>query len=171
MHITIVVAASENDVIGAEGGIPWRLPDDQRYFKQLTLGQCIVMGRGTHESIGRLLPGRETVIVSRNPDYAVEGATVAGSFEEALEQARREGRGEIFVVGGAELYRRSLPLADRLHLTRVHAEIAGDAHFPDLDALEQSGWKLAEETPHAADERHAHSFTIQRWERSTDDRA
>jgi dihydrofolate reductase len=166
MRISLVVAASENDVIGAEGGIPWRLPDDQQFFKRLTLGHHIVMGRGTYESIGRLLPGRSTIIVSRNRAYAVGGAVVANSLDDALDHARERDDDEVFIVGGASLYRLALPIASRLHLTRVHAEIAGDVGFPDRAALLTAGWKLIDEQAHEADDRHAHAFTIQLWERS-----
>jgi dihydrofolate reductase len=166
MRISLVVAASENDVIGADGGIPWRLPDDQQFFKHLTLGHHIVMGRRTYESIGRLLPGRSTIIVSSNRAYAVDGAVVAHSLDDALDHARERDDDEVFIVGGASLYRLGLPIADRLHLTRVHAEVAGDAGFPDRVALRAAGWKLIDEQAHAADDRHDHAFTIQCWERS-----
>lgn len=166
MLISIVVAASENDVIGADGGIPWRLPDDQQHFKRLTLGHCMVMGRGTYDSIGRPLPGRTTIVVSRNSAWSAPGTTRAGSLDEALDHARALGDDEVFVVGGADIYGLALKISNRLHLTRVHAEIEGDVRFADLAALERGGWKLVEETPHPIDERHAHSFTIQRWERS-----
>lgn len=165
MRISIIVAAAENGVIGREGDIPWRLPDDQKHFKQLTVGHCIVMGRGTHESIGRLLPGRTTIVVSRNPDYRVEGALVAASLDEAIRLAAERGDEELFVVGGASLYRDALPIAHGLHLTRVHAEVEGDVHFPDPSAKQLGGWKLVSEHAHAQDERHDHAFTIQFWER------
>jgi dihydrofolate reductase len=165
VRISIVVAAAENGVIGQDGGIPWRLRDDQKYFKALTLGHCIVMGRGTYESIGRLLPGRTTIVVTRNPDYGVPGALVAHSLGEAIELAAARGDDEAFVVGGASLYLEALPIAHALHLTRVHAEIEGDVHFPDPAAKALGGWKLTRETPHPRDERNEHAFTIQVWER------
>jgi len=160
-----VVAAAENGTIGAAGDIPWRLPDDQRRFKSLTLGHCIVMGRRTHESIGRLLPGRTTIVVSRDPALAIEGAHVASSLEAALDFARSRGETEVFVVGGERVYAEALPIADRIHLTRVHADIPGDTVFPDPAALARSGYRLAESEIHGADARHAHAFTFERWER------
>jgi len=166
MRISIVVAVAENGVIGNGGRIPWRLPDDQRLFKRLTMGHTLVMGRGTHESIGRLLPDRTTIVVSRRPDYAVTGALVAGGFEAALDLARDRDESEIFVVGGERLYALALPSAQTLYLTRVHAEIVGDVHFPDPSEMRDATWKLAEERSHVADDRHAHAFTFQRWERT-----
>jgi dihydrofolate reductase len=165
VRISIVVAAAENGVIGANGRIPWRLPADQQFFKQLTLGHCIVMGRGTFESIGRLLPGRTTIVMTRDRSFAVEGAVVAHSFEAALEEARTRNDDECFVVGGAEIYRVALPVADRLFLTRVAAHVEGDVRFPDFEGGEFGAWALVEEDEHPVDARHAHAFRIQHWER------
>jgi dihydrofolate reductase len=170
LRVSIVVAVAENGVIGAAGGIPWRLPDDQRLFKRLTSGHTLVMGRGTHESIGRLLPGRTTIVVSRNRELAVEGALVAHSLEAALALARDRGESEVFVVGGESLYALALPLAHGLYLTRVHAAVEGDVHFPDPEGVATARWQLLEESAHPADERHAHAFTFQRWERAGADR-
>jgi dihydrofolate reductase len=171
MRISIIVALSKNGVIGADGGIPWRLPDDQRHFKKLTTGHCILMGRATHESIGRLLPDRHTIVISRNPDLQVAGADVAASFEAAVELARARGESEAFVVGGADIYALALPLADDLHLTRVATAVSGDIRFPlagdDLAVELDAHWKLSNEEQHAADERHAHAFTIQHWTRAS----
>ena len=164
MKISLVAALSRNRVIGARGAIPWRLPDDQRFFKELTSGHCLVMGRATFESIGRLLPGRTTVILSRRPDYEVAGATVVPDLDAALELARARGEQEVFVVGGAAVYAAALPRADRLYLTRVDAVVEGDVFFPDFEQAEP-GFELVEERLHPADARHAHAFTIQRWER------
>jgi len=165
VQISIVVAVSENGVIGADGGLPWDLPDDQQFFKRLTLGGCIVMGRGTHESVGRLLPRRTTLIVSRNPDYRVPGAEVVPSFEEALAWAERQGLAEIFAVGGAGVYAAALPLAHRLYLTRVHAHVSGETRMPGpLDPGELGFSRIAEQH-HAPDAQHSHGFTFQTWER------
>lgn len=174
MEITIVVAAAENDVIGAGGGIPWRLPDDQRRFKSLTLGHHIVMGRRTHESIGRLLPGRTTIVVSRDPALRIEGAHVAPDLATAVTFARDAGETELFVVGGERVYAEALPVADRIELTRVHAHVSGDTRFPSVDALEHAGFRLGDAHRHPADDRHAHAFTFERWaraERRADGRA
>lgn len=165
MQVTIVVAAAENGTIGADGGIPWRLPEDQRRFKALTTGHHIVMGRRTHESIGRLLPNRTTIVVSRDPDYTVPGALTATGLDAALEIARGANESEAFVVGGQRLYTLALALADRIELTRVHAAIPGDTRFPGPAELERAGFVLDETDPHAGDDRHAHDFTFERWVR------
>jgi len=156
-------------VIGAAGGIPWRLPDDQQHFKQLTLGHCIVMGRGTHESIGRLLPGRRTIVLSRDAAYSLPGAHVAHDLDAALDVARAEGETEVFVVGGAQIYALALPLATRLHLTRVHARIEGDVRFKDPTVDAGTPWRLVDSAEHEADARHAHAFGIELWERDEPD--
>ncbi len=165
MRVSIVVAAAENGTIGADGGIPWKLPDDQRHFKALTTGHHIVMGRRTHESIGRLLPDRTTIIVSRDPDYRVPGAHTAHGLEAALEVARDAGESEVFVVGGERLYALALPFADRIHLTRVHARIVGDTRFPVADELDRAGFMLESAEPRSRDARHDHDFTFELWRR------
>lgn len=127
--VTIVAAVARNGVIGRDGGLPWHLPGDLRRFKRLTMGGTLVMGRKTYESIGRPLPGRTTVVVTRQPDWSVEGVVVARSVKEALEAA---GDGEVFVVGGAEIYRQTMEVADALEITEVDAEPEGDTHFPEI---------------------------------------
>jgi dihydrofolate reductase len=135
---------ARNRVIGANNQIPWHLPDDLKMFKRLTMGHHIVMGRKTYESIGRLLPGRTTVIVTRQPDYAVPGAIIAHSLHDAMNAAARDD--EIFVIGGAELFREALPIADRIHLSVVDAEPEGDTWMPEYDSAEWSE-VLSEEKP------------------------
>jgi dihydrofolate reductase len=131
--VTIVAAVARNGVIGVDGGLPWHLPDDLRRFKELTLGHVLVMGRKTYESIGRPLPGRTTVVVTRNPqwDPGAPGVHVAATVEEAVDAAAAIDP-DVFVVGGAEVYRAALPLADCLELTLVDAEPDGDTRFPDV---------------------------------------
>lgn len=130
--ITIVVAVAANGVIGREGGMPWRLPGEQARVKKLTMGHVLVMGRRTFESIGRPLPGRTTVVVTRQPDWRAEGALVAGSVDAALEIAARHDR-EVFVFGGAEVYAAAIPRADRMVVTWVDQEPSGDTTFPEVD--------------------------------------
>lgn len=144
---------ARNRVIGASGRIPWHLPDELRLFRRLTMGHPMIMGRKTYESIGRLLPGRTTVIVTRQPGYAVPGAVVAHSLDEAI--AACAGHEEIFVIGGAELYRAALPRADRIYLTTVDAEPAGDTFMPELDPGE---WREVSNETFPADEKHAHAW-------------
>ena len=133
---------ARNRVIGANNRIPWHLPEELKMFKRLTMGHHIVMGRKTYESIGRLLPGRTTVIVTRQRDYAAPGAIIAHSLQDALNAAARDD--EIFVIGGAELFREALPIADRIHLTVVEAEPEGDTFMPEFDRGEWQEVERAE---------------------------
>jgi len=137
--LSIIAAIARNGVIGLDNTLPWHLPEDLKRFRALTMGHHIIMGRKTYESLGRLLPGRTTVIVSRNPDYAVPGAIVAGSLQQAL-QACGDDK-EVFVIGGAQLYREALPVADRLYFTWINADFHGDAYFPEFtEAAWQKTW-------------------------------
>jgi len=161
MTLCVIVAVSENGVIGRDGDLPWYLPDDLKRFKTLTLGHPMVMGRRTYESIGRPLPGRTSVVLTRNPDFAPEGVTVVPSWDEALAACGAAERA--FVIGGASLYRRALAACDRLYLTRVHAAVEGDTFFPE-GALEP--FRLVREERHEADARHAYPFTFLDYERA-----
>lgn len=163
MRISIIVAAAENDVIGRGSELPWRLSDDLKRFKRLTMGHHLIVGRRTWDSIGRPLPGRRMVVVSRSTPEVPEGVQVAGSLDAALEIAHAAGESEAFVAGGAAIYALALPLADRLHLTRVHAEIEGDVVLPAIDFAR---WKLVESTAGAIDERNALPHTFQIFERA-----
>lgn len=129
-HVTLVVAFARNQVIGRAGTMPWHLPDDLRRFKSITMGHAIIMGRKTFESIGRPLPGRRSIIVSRRPDYAVPGAEVVGSLAEALDLV--DDGTEAFVIGGGEIYVAALPLADRLLVTEIDLAPEGDTWFPEI---------------------------------------
>ncbi len=154
--ISLIVAASANDVIGAQGELPWRLSDDLRRFKEVTMGKPIVMGRKTWDSIGRPLPGRQNIVITRQGDFAAEGCDVVGSVDEALSAAGDAA--EVMIIGGSQVYALFLPRADRLYLTRVHARIDGDAFFP---AISETEWRLVSEEHHAADERNEHAFSFQ----------
>jgi dihydrofolate reductase len=136
MIVTFVVAIAENGVIGREGGLPWRLSTDLKRFKAATMGKPVIMGRKTWDSIGKPLPGRRNIVVTRDRDYKAEGAEVAGSIEAALEMAEDGGAAEACVIGGGEIYRRLMPRADRLDVTHVVAEIEGDTYFPPIDSEE-----------------------------------
>ena len=156
MRVTIVVAMAENRTIGKDGDLPWRLPADLKHFKAVTMGKPILMGRKTWESIGRPLPGRLNVVITRDADYRADGVTVVHSLEGALEAARESGADEACVVGGAEIYRLALPLADRLELTEVHAAVEGDTAFPAFDPADWS--ETARARFEAEDGRPAFSF-------------
>ncbi len=151
---------SKNRVIGANGAIPWHLPDELKLFKSLTMGHHIIMGRRTWDSIGRLLPGRTTVVVSRQRGYRVPGAVVAQSIEEAIAACASDA--EIFVIGGAELFRVALPLAARLYLTTVEADIAGDVYMP---AFAMDEWREISSHEHGADARHSYAYRHAVYER------
>ena len=165
MKLTIVAAVSENGVIGRGSEIPWRLRDEQRALRDLTMGHCLIMGRKTWDSIGRALPGRTSIVVTRDPGFAIdhEDVVVVHDFEAALEAARERGDDEAFVFGGESLYEAALDRADALVLTRVHARVEGDVLFP---AFDESRWKLAHEEHHPADDRNEHAYTICRYERA-----
>lgn len=162
MTIECIVASARNGVIGNQGEIPWHLPDDFRHFKRTTIGHALVMGRKTFESIGRPLPGRRSIVVTRNAAWTAEGVEVVHSLHAAFARAREHGEERCFVIGGGELYAQAMPLADVLHWTRVDAEPTGDAHFPSPNP---ETWSLAATETHPADERHAYAFRIERWER------
>ncbi|OCP08786.1 dihydrofolate reductase [Ensifer sp. LC14] len=136
--ISIVVAVAANGGIGRDGDLPWRLSTDLKRFKALTIGKPVIMGRKTWASLGRPLPGRANIVVTRNADFVAEGASVVPSLDAAIALARREaqaaGADEICVIGGGEIYRQSIALADILHVTEVQAEVDGDTRFPDIDA-------------------------------------
>jgi dihydrofolate reductase len=161
MQTSLIVAASENGVIGRDNAIPWHLPDDLAFFRQTTEGHPIIMGRKNHESIGKALPNRQNIVITRQKDYKAEGCDVVGSLEEALTMAKRDDTDEIFVIGGGEVYKQALSFADRVYLTRVHAEIEGDVFFPDLD----DGWVEVARERHESDEKHAYAFTILTFDR------
>lgn len=146
MRISLIAALGNNRVIGKDNAMPWRLPADLKYFKRITLGKPIIMGRKTFDSIGRPLPGRTSIIVTRDPDYRAEGCVTVSSVDAALQAA--EGAEEVMVIGGAELFKQILGRADRLYLTEIHADFAGDTHFPELDKAE---WQEAERQDHTAD--------------------
>ena len=141
--LSIIVAMAKNRTIGVNNALPWRCPEDLRHFKALTMGHHIIMGRKTFESIGKPLPGRTTVVVTRNTDLDIAGCLIAHSLEQAV--AACAGDDEIFIVGGAELYAQALPLVDTLFITEIQQEVTGDAHFPELNP---SDWREVSREPH-----------------------
>jgi len=170
MDIAIYVAIAENGVIGREGGLPWRLSTDLKRFKADTMGKPIIMGRKTYEGIGRPLPGRVNIVVTRDKAWRAEGVETAHSLSEAITLAKVRGRcmagiDEICVVGGGEIYAQALPLADRLHVTHVLASVEGDAHFPPIDP---DLWRVAsaEDVPAGEKDSHATRYTV--YERRRD---
>jgi len=158
--ISIIVAASTNNVIGMQGDLPWRLSDDLKRFKQLTMGKPIVMGRLTWEAIGRPLPGRQNIVITRQPGFEAEGCDVVASPAAALETA--DDAEEVMIIGGSQIYELFLPKAGRLYLTRVHAEVDGDAFFPEIDSRD---WQLKAKEMHEASAVNDHAFEFRTYER------
>jgi len=152
--VSIIVATDERGAIGRGGGLPWRLPDDLKRFKSLTMGKPIVMGRKTWESIGKPLPGRHNIVITRQAGFAAPGVTVVASLDDALLAAGDVP--EVCIIGGAEIYRLALPRAGLIHLTRVHAVVDADTFFPELGAGE---WDEVQVEQHAADEKHVYAYS------------
>jgi len=170
MDIAIYVAIAENGVIGREGGLPWRLSTDLKRFKADTMGKPIIMGRKTYEGIGRPLPGRLNIVVTRDKGWRAEGVEVAHSLDEAITLAKVRGRcmvgaEEACVVGGGEIYAQALPLADRLHVTHVLAQVDGDAHFPPIDP---EIWRVVRSQDFPAGEKDSHATRYTVYERRRD---
>jgi dihydrofolate reductase len=153
--VSIVVATDERGAIGRDGGLPWHLPGDLKRFKALTMGKPIVMGRRTWQSIGRPLPGRLNVVITRQAGFAADGATIVPSLDAAFAAAGDVD--EVCVIGGAEVYRLALPRAGRIHLTRVNATVVADTFFPELDP---SDWRETGREAHPADATHAYGYSF-----------
>ena len=161
----LMVAAASNGVIGRDNELPWHLPKDLQYFKQTTMGKPVIMGRKTFDSIGRPLPGRANIVVTRQQNYQAEDVQVVHSLEQGLALAQQlaaeKSVDEVMVIGGAELYRQSLPSIERVYLTKVHAEVEGDAFFPNLD----KAWQCVSEEKHLACERNPYDYSFCVYER------
>lgn len=156
-EIALIVAAGENDVIGRDGTMPaWDLPDDMARFRKITKGRPIIMGRKTYDSIGRPLPQRRNIVISRQEDLMIQGCDTATSLEAAIIAAREDGPGEIYVIGGGQIYKQALNFAAKIYLTRVHAEPEGDAFF----SLDPEVWREDWREEHPADARNDHAFTF-----------
>ena len=167
LPVSIVVAVADNGVIGRGNALPWDLPDDLQHFKRTTMGRPIVMGRKTFESIGRPLPGRLNIILTRDPSWTALGVSVASSIEQAIDlaegQAFIDGADSVMVIGGAEVYRQALPFASRAVVTRVHGHVDGDAFF-DLEEL--AAWREVTRERIPAGEHNSHDFSVIRLEKA-----
>jgi len=161
VRLSIIAAVAENGVIGRNNALPWRLPADLRHFRRLTTGHPIVMGRRNYESIGRPLPQRTNIVVTRRVGYRAPGCVVVHSLEDALVAA--DGAAEIFITGGADVYAQTIERAERFYLTRVHANVAGDIYFP---ACDWSAWRETARDRHEADADHAHAYSFITLERA-----
>lgn len=168
MRISLIAAASLNNVIGRDNDLPWDIRDDLQFFRRTTAGKPVIMGRKNYEAIrdriGGPLPKRPNIIVTRQPDYQAEGCAVYGSLEEALKKTNEQDGDEMFVIGGGQIYAEALEkgLVERMYLTRVQADVPGDVFFPEFDETE---WDLVSEESHEADDNNEHPFVIQVWDK------
>jgi len=164
MVLSFIAAVSENNAIGRHNGLPWYLPEDLKFFKRITTGKPVIMGRKTFESLGKALPGRLNIVLSGNKDLALpEGVLLYDDVNAAIERLQAEGTEEAFIIGGGKIFESTLSYADRMYITRVHTVIEdADAFFPEID---HTHWKLVWEEKHKADERHKYDYTFQQYER------
>ncbi|XEI32006.1 type 3 dihydrofolate reductase [Aeromonas veronii] len=162
MKISMIAAMARDRVIGKDNQMPWHLPADLAHFKRLTLGKPVLMGRKTFESIGRPLPGRRNLVISRNPGYQAEGIEVVGSVEAALALLASSSVAELMVIGGGHLYAEMLPSADCLYLTQIDLAVEGDTRFPVFD---DGQWLRIDSESHPADEKNPHSYCFESWQR------
>jgi len=162
MTLAIIVATDLNGLIGKDNDLPWHLSADLQYFRKITMGKPIVMGRKTHESIGRPLPGRDNIIITSDQHFKAEGCIITHSLEQALERTQDEN--EVMIMGGASLYQQCLPIADKIYLTQVHAELTGDTWFPEWD---KSQWQLLSQEDHLADEKNDYPYSFMVFQRPT----
>lgn len=160
MRVSLIAAVAENGVIGRDNGLPWRLPSDLKHFRRLTTGHAVISGRRNYESIGRPLPERLNIVVTHRAGYHAAGCVVVHTLEDAFRAAGD--RPEVFVIGGADLYAQTLDRAQRLHLTEVHAAVAGDTRFPEFD---RSAWREVARERHEPDDRHAYAYSFVTLER------
>ncbi|MFM5205518.1 type 3 dihydrofolate reductase [Aeromonas veronii] len=162
MKISMIAAMAHDRVIGKDNQMPWHMPADLAHFKRVTLGKPVLMGRKTFESIGRPLPGRRNLVISRNPDYQAEGIEVVGSVEAALALLAGSSVEELMVIGGGHLYAEMLPSADCLYLTRIDLAVEGDTRFP---AFDDGQWQRVDCESHPADEKNPHPYSFETWQR------
>ncbi len=160
MKVSMIVAASANNVIGVDGGLPWRLSEDLRRFKEITMGKPMIMGRLTFESIGKALPGRHSIVITRQTDYEAEGCDVVATADAALELAG--GADEVVIIGGGKVYEQLLPMTDRIYLTRVHADFDGDTFFPEI---REDEWHIVSSEPLPSNDERPFSISFQTLER------
>ena len=160
MVISQIVAVANNNVIGKDNDLIWRLPADLKHFKNITMGHCMLMGRKNFESIGRPLPGRTTIIVTRNKDYKVDGCHTVFSIEEGIDLAKSLNETELMIIGGGQIYEQSLPSTSKIYFTAVHETFEGDTSYPTLSS---DKWTLTNEENHSANEKNKHDFTFREY--------
>ena len=160
MFISLIVAVAKNNVIGGDNKLLWHLPADLRHFKNVTMDHTIIMGRKTFESVGKPLPGRRNIIVTRNEDFEAEGCTIVNNMQAAVDLCKKEN--EVFIIGGADIFRQSMNAADKIYLTRINHEFKGDVFFPELNF---SDWKLVKYLKFHADEKNKYEYSFAEYER------
>jgi dihydrofolate reductase len=161
MIISLVVAAAENNAIGKDNQLLWHLPNDLKFFKNITWGMAVIMGRKTFEAVNKPLPGRFNIVITRQPGWKGEGTIPATDLHDALQKAKETNCNEIFVIGGGEIYKQSMEIADKIYITRVHATLEGDTFFPEID---ETKWQLVTNQDFEADEKHKYAYSFQTWE-------
>lgn len=162
MLISAISAVSQNNVIGKNNTLPWHLPADMRFFKQTTMGHPVIMGRKTYDSFEKALPGRENIVITRQKDYSLPDATVVNSLENALEKATILHNDEIFILGGSQIFEQSMPILNRIYLTRIHEHFDGDTFFPEINFKE---WEKIRDDYNTPDEKNKYAYSFQIWER------
>ena len=162
MIVSLIVAADEKNGIGLDNKLLCYLPADLKYFKQVTSGHCIVMGRNTYESIGRPLPNRTNIVVTRNKSLSIDGCVVVNSLQDAVDYARKHNETELMITGGGTIYADAVNWCDKIYLTRIHHKFNADTFFPEVSTL---GFQLATSQTYEADEKHAYDYTFEVWER------
>ncbi len=162
VKLSLLVAASANNAIGKNGQLLWHLPNDLKYFKNLTWAMVVVMGRKTFEAVNKPLPGRINIVISTQEGWNADGVWLAKDIDDALKQAASTNCKEIFIIGGGEIYKQTMAMANRIYMTRVHADLEGDTFFP---VIENETWKLSGKDDFNADEKHAYSYSFETWER------
>lgn len=162
IRLSLVVAASENNVIGKDNQLLWHLPNDLKFFKNTTWGMPVIMGRKTFESVGKPLPGRTNIVITRQENWSADKVIVVKSMQEAIEQSSSMDAREAYIIGGGEIYKQSMDIADRIYITRVHAELEGDTWFPEID---QNKFELISSLPFSADDAHQYAYTFEVWQR------
>ena len=164
MLISIISAVSDNNVIGKTNSLPWYLPADLKHFKDVTMGHIIIMGQKTHESIGRALPGRTNIVLTFDNDFKAEGCIITTSIEEALRVASAKNEDEVFIIGGASVYKQFMEIADKLYITRIHYKFDGDVYFPKID---EKKWKIVSIDKHKKDSKNAYDYTFKVYQKNT----
>ena len=157
-----IVAASENNIIGVNNGLPWKLSNDFKYFKNKTWAMPVIMGRNTFESMEKDLPGRINIVVTTRTDWHPKGAFICHTVDDAISKAKESEAKEIFIIGGGEIFKETINMVDRIYLTRVHTTVEGDTSYPEID---KSLWKLVSAEDHPADNKNNYPYTFEVWER------